>query len=84
MKRSSAGGRHPVPLWDGRMLKRWRLERRLNAAEAGQLFDVSQATYYRLEAGQPPTLDIANKIVRITHGAIKYRDLWPGFNPSYA
>ena len=76
--------RHPTPYFDGSNLRDWRTDRNLTARGVANKLGVSVPTYYRLEDGRPPTLDIANRIVCLTHGKIRYRDLWPGFKPEYA
>lgn len=84
MKQTTAGSRRPFDTWDGSKLASWRRAREWTVLEAATFFGVSPATYYRWENGHPPCLDTANKIVKATNGGIRYRDMWPGFNPEFA
>lgn len=82
---NTGAGRPTLPLNDGgRKLREWRLANNLSVREVAARMGVSRVTYYRFEEGHPPTLANANAIVRVTHGSIRYRDLWPGFRPEYA
>ncbi len=76
--------REPVQLAFGAKLRAWRKDRHMNQRQACVFFEVSFATLSRYERGYPPPLDIANKIVAITRGKIRYRDLYWNFHPEYA
>ncbi len=65
-------------------LRRWREAKGYDGHQAAAYLGVSQATYYRYEAGFIFNIQKANRIVEMTHGKVRYRDLIGGFNPEYA
>lgn len=70
--------------WDGTPLRRWRMEQGLEAAQAAKRLGVSLASYYRFESGYVPRVEIANRIVAMTRGDVRYRDIYRTFLPEYA
>ena len=77
--------REPDPLCSGgAKLREWRLERNLSLIDVAQRLNISLATVGRYEAGYPPPMDIANRIVSLTRGQVRYRDLYWNFHPEYA
>jgi DNA-binding XRE family transcriptional regulator len=65
-------------------LRRWREDHGVTYQDAAEKIGVSNATYFRYEAGQHINMFKANEIVEMTHGAVRYRDLIADFNPEYA
>jgi DNA-binding XRE family transcriptional regulator len=65
-------------------LRRWREEHHMNHRRAAELIGVSIATYYRYEAGFSFNMKKANERVRMTRGAVRYRDLIKNFKPEYS
>lgn len=65
-------------------LRRWREDHDMTHKQAARTIGVSVATYYRYEAGFHLNLRKANEIVRMTRGAVRYRDLIADFHPEYA
>jgi transcriptional regulator with XRE-family HTH domain len=65
-------------------LRRWREDSGITYQQAADMLGVSVATYYRYETGFQLNVHKANRIVRMTHGAVRYRDLVGGFIPEYA
>ena len=65
-------------------IRRWRKRRGLSRRQAANVLDLPYSTYCRYEAGSEPPLSTANRICALTRGAIRYRDLWPHFDPSFA
>ena len=74
----------PLLLTSGAKLKGWRERNEITRRVAAERMAIPYSTYCRYEAGQQPPLDKANQIVATTRGAVRYRDLWVGFNPGYA
>jgi DNA-binding XRE family transcriptional regulator len=70
--------------WDGIQLRRWRMKHGVDQLAACKLLGVSTPTLYRIEGGYVPPIHLANKIVNITRGAIRYRDIYRSFRPEYA
>ena len=64
-------------------LRQWRLDQGITSAALASKLEISVATLYRYESGM---MDItrANNIVKLTRGAVRYRDLIGGFKPEYA
>ena len=84
-KASSPKFRDPPPIWASGKLRDWREDRRLTGAEVAERMDVSVSTYFRYEAGSYPVpMDMANKIVALTRGRVRYRDIYWNFHPEYA
>lgn len=65
-------------------LRRWREDHNMSHERAAEILGVSIATYYRYENGQTFNMKKANAIVRMTRGAVRYRDLVGDFLPKYA
>jgi predicted transcriptional regulator len=65
-------------------LRRWREDNHISYQTCSQRLGVSTATFYRYEAGLYINIAVANEIVRMTHGAVRYRDLIADFIPEYA
>jgi transcriptional regulator with XRE-family HTH domain len=65
-------------------LWRWRDMRGYSHQQVANYLGVSTATYYRYEAGMNLSMRKANVIVKLTRGAVRYRDLIADFNPEYA
>lgn len=65
-------------------LRRWRMDHDMTCRDAADRLGVALATYYRYEGGFYFNMRKANEIVRMTHGAIRYRDLVADFIPEYA
>ncbi len=72
------------PNTDNRSLRAWRIRNDLDPADIASRLNVSVPSYYRYETGYPPPPDMATDIVTLTHGAVRYRDLWSFFEPRYA
>ena len=65
-------------------LRRWRESSGLTHVQVAERVGVSIATYYRYEHGFNFNMKKANRIVQMTRGAIRYRDLIKDFNPDFA
>lgn len=65
-------------------LRKWRELHHMNYERAAKIIGVSVATYYRYESGFNFNMKKANEIVRMTRGAVRYRDLVADFIPEYA
>ena len=76
--------RRPIELASGEKLRAWRKERGIPHKQMAAALNVSPATVFRYETGYPPPIDIANRIVELTRGELRYRDLYWNFHPEYA
>lgn len=74
----------PRQMHDKGAFKSWRNDRGYSRRRAAKVLGVPYATYCRYESGWPPPLDRANEIAAKTGGKIRYRDMWPHFNPDFA
>jgi transcriptional regulator with XRE-family HTH domain len=70
--------------WDGDQLRRWRMGKCLSLAAAAPRFGISLQHLSRIELGYVPHIELANRIVKVTGGAIRYRDIYTDFHPEYA
>ena len=76
--------RDPKPIWDSDKLRQWRESRNMLQIDVARKLNVGCATYRRYENGRPPPLDMANEIVAMTRGKVRYRDMYWNFHPEYA
>ncbi len=66
-------------------LRQWRLDKGYTGAYVAELLEISPATLYRYEDNSYHLpIAKANEIVKLTRGAVRYRDLVGGFVPAYA
>lgn len=70
--------------WDGSALREWREKHGRDYLSVAASLGISPATLYRYESGIVPPLPMANRIVAMTRGAIRYRDMYRSFRPEYA
>ena len=70
--------------WNGKQLALWREQNKCDCHAAAQRLRVSISTLYKYEAGYTPPLETAHKIVSMTRGQIRYRDIYRSFLPEYA
>jgi predicted transcriptional regulator len=70
--------------WDGCLLREWREYAGLTVKQASERTGINVVTWYRYEEGWRPPIENAHKIVNLTMGGIRYRDIFPGFQPEYA
>ena len=71
--------------WDGDLLRQWRESHGRSVEHMRRHLGVSQSHYYKLETGEfCPTIYTAHRIVSLTRGAIRYRDIFLSFLPQYA
>ena len=70
--------------WDGQQLRAWREKQGLSVRHVAAEIGVSPQSLYAIEKSRVPRLDTAHRIVNMTHGAIRYRDIYYGMIPEYA
>jgi len=70
--------------WDGDRLRQWRIKNHVTMAAAAERCGISFQSLSRIERGYVPHIDLANRIVRMTRGEIRYRDIYQSFHPEYA
>ena len=71
--------------WDGTQLKDWREKHNITHQYAADVMGVGVSSYYAIESGvRSPTFETAHKIVLMTRGEIRYRDIYLNFLPEYA
>jgi hypothetical protein len=63
---------------------RWRIKSGKTVKQAAEYLGISVATLYRYEAGYTLNMRKANEIVRMTGGAVRYRDMIGNFHPEFA
>jgi hypothetical protein len=65
-------------------LRQWRYDNDLTPKDVSAQLGCSIASLFRYEVGEALTIPTANRIVQLTHGKVRYRDLLGGFRPEYA
>lgn len=65
-------------------LRQWRHDRGYNPPCLAAQLGISVATLCRYETSGLMSIAKANDIVKLTRGAVRYRDLIGGFKPEYA
>lgn len=70
--------------WEGLKLRCWRQRRGWTVPRLARAISVSAQSVYAYELGRVPPIHVANRIVRVTRGEIRYRDIYPDFHPEYA
>lgn len=69
--------------WPGEKLREWRKANGRSMCEVAGHLNVSVATVSRWELGWVPDIHQAHKIVRLTRGAIRYRDIYRSLAVEY-
>lgn len=75
---------HAQDVWDGWKLRAWRNRTGTLMIDLADELGIDWRTVYRIEAGAVPTIVQAHRIVAITRGQIRYRDIYRDFHPEYA